>query len=369
MKKILVLSLIFGFFMTSLLFGQPAEETKSKKPYKMNHIFSVAFAYYPGHHKGLGSTGFSPTNYDRLDYKKLAARYPAIDAEADGARNDLGLAMSIELKAYYTFQMEFPAMRANNAMMKGNNIKFKTRANISPVSFEVGPYLELTPIAFLVFEFGSKIGTGWDFSPLNLNGLAINDPTFRFTDNQKAFDATSGVLSTTKMQAKLQFDVGALIPGDWTHFVVVAIQNVEYQYFSGANNNQYWRWEHDAGENQNGFVWYQTYVVGYQMPTAPGYLDMVGMLIETEQKLTGKDDSTMDSGGWGSDFISCAFGPLFNFKFNEHHSLAVIFQFKTARQYTDATMAHRYFEHRSVNTGSPTYVYFDRFALSYTMTY
>ncbi len=285
-----------------IAFPLSAEDRGEKKPgpaksYSINHFFEIDMAYYFAHHWGRNTTRFSSVNYNSVSPRYLERRDARVGADPSGGRDDMGLAFSAQLKAFYTFQMTFPVMKTDNFLMKENNVKFKYQANLSPISFETGPYVEITPIAFLVFEFGSKVGTGWDFAALDVNGLAINEPDFRSHGESTLFKPTPGVVSISKMQATLQFDTGALIEGDWTHVVLAVVENIEYWYFSGARNNQYWRWEHDEGENQNGFRWYQTFVLGYQMPKRPGNLDLVGIIVETDQRITGKYKSTVKSGG------------------------------------------------------------------------
>lgn len=329
----------------------------------LHHLFGIDLAYYPATHKGLNTKNFGEANYKRVTYKDMQTS-PGITH----GRNDLGSPTSIELKAYYTLQMYFPTMRKDNMLMKDNNVKVNVVANLSPVTFETGIYAEWTPLAFLVFDVGTKIGTGWDFPLLGVNGLAINDPNFGYSDSQKMLKGTSGLVSISKMQATLQFDIGAVVPGDWNHVVFAIVQNVEYQHFSAARNNQYWIWEADSGENQNGFVWYQKFLVGYQMPTVKA-IDTIGFLIETEQRITGKNKSKMKDGGWGSDFMEVAFGPLINFQLAPNHKLAILAEFINYRRYTDASMKHRYFENRQIDTNNPTYVQFYRIAFSYRMKY
>lgn len=358
MKKLLLLVLVFAAVDSVHAAKKSTDKTH------FNHIIGFDFAYYPPTNKGLGTTGFAPVTSKATDYKEIESRYPAT---VDGGRNDIGSPMGIEAKLYYTFQTYIPAMRKDNMLMNENNIKINVIGNLSPVSFETGVYAEITPLAFLIFELGTKIGTGWNFPALGLNGLAINDPNFKYSETNKIMAATKGVLSVTKLQTTLQFDVGAVVPGDWNHFIMAIVENVEYQYFSGAKNNQFWRWEHDAGENQNGFMWYQTFLIGYMMPKVP-YLDLVGFLIETEQRVTSKKASTMASGGWGSDFMSVYFGPLLNFEINDKYSITLLGEFTNARQYTDETMGNRYFEKRKINTSSPSYVQFYRIALSFRAT-
>jgi len=99
------------------------------------------------------------------------------------------------------------------------------------------------------------------------------------------------------------------------------------------------------------------------MPKRPGNLDLVGIIVETDQRITGKYKSTVKSGGWGSDFMRTAFGPLFNFVFKDTYTLTFLTEFRTERQYTDDTMGIRYFGHREINKSDSSYVYFYRLAL------
>lgn len=375
MKKNFVL--FITIIITGLLFSLAAQESQenlkaqaqklaqdSGKKFSLRHKFGIDFAYYPGTHGGLGAGGFAPVNYNRITYKDLQSRYPAVQK----GRNDLGSQSAIELKAYYTFQIHIPAMQKNNMLMRDNHVNINVVANMSPVTAETGIYFELTPLAFLVFEFGSKVGTGWDFPLLGINGLAINQPSFAYSEKDKMQKGTAGVISISKAQATLQFDIAAVVPGDWNHFVFAIVQNVEYQYFSAAKNHQFWIWEADKGENQNGFVWYQTFLIGYQMPKVP-VLDTIAFTIETEQRVTGKNTSKMKDGGWGSDFLQTRFGPLIKLDFNKHHSLIVLAQFITKPRFTEQSMGHRYFANRQINKNNTSFVQFDRIALAYRMSY
>jgi len=380
MKKI-ILSFFLVFLSVSLIYAadnkdnpatgdsttnvdKPKKQKNSKFELKQN--FEVDFAYYPGTYKGLGISGFAPVNYGTMTYTDLEAAYPSTVAHG---RKDLGLKTSVELKAYYTLTLKFPVMRMNNALMEGNNIQIKYKLNLSPITVETGAYVRFTPLALLYFTLGTKVATGWNLSFMNLNGLNINDPNFYYTDTVGCFAATPGVLSISEFSAVFQFDLGAIVKGNWTHVIFFAKERVEYQYFSAAGPTDYWRYEHDNGENVNGFMWYQTFVIGYQMPTLPGCIDTVGFMIETEQHVTQKDVSTMASGGWGSDFLLVKFGPMINFKFNKVHNFTVLVEFKNARHFTDETMGNRYFQERKINTADPEYVQFYRIALLYSMDF
>ncbi len=342
--------------------------------YKYVHSAKLDVAYYPATHRGygLGDKSFAHWNYDRLEYDYW-------EPGVTNGRNDVGNSFVMELKAYYKFQMEFPVLQGDGPLTKGNNVKLDFIFNVSPVTADAGVHAHFTPIAFLIFSLGQEISTGWYFPGLDLDGLAVNprdaasSPDMNYADYESFTkhpdnDGFNGILSKTEMGMTFQFDLAAVVPGDWTHVVVVANWNFLYRYYSKSTNEdtRYWRFEHDKGENENGFTLEMTYLLGYQMPKRPARINLVGFIVETDQRLTGMNASKMDDGGWGSDFIEVKFGPMVNFIFGKYHSLTFLAQFKNGRHYTDATFGHRDFRNRQVDTSNPQFVQFDRFALSYS---
>jgi hypothetical protein len=114
--------------------------------------------------------------------------------------------------------------------------------------------------------------------------------------------------------------------------------------------------------NFNGWRLKGSYFLGYQMPLA---LSMAGILLETEGYVGSVASSaTMSDAKWGSDFTYCTFGPVFNFSLGEKSSIAVLPQFKTGIDWTDATTMNKDFATRSYD-GS--YVYFYRVAFDFNL--
>ena len=111
------------------------------------------------------------------------------------------------------------------------------------------------------------------------------------------------------------------------------------------------------------------------MPTTPGYLKMVGIRIENEKRLTGMNKSKMEDGGWGSDFLSTKFGPMFVFEFKGItkddfvYNLIILTEFATKRQYTDETVIFRDFRDRNINKSNDTFVHFWRLAIVFNMKF
>lgn len=185
-----------------------------------------------------------------------------------------------------------------------------------------------TPIAFLVFTAGGKIGTGWDFAPLNVQGSAIyNDTTKKFT--------STNPFQTWMMQfwfdSLFQFDIGAIVPGDWTHVVMLASYKVFYQRLTSAPDGEIWKWQGTA-DYCNGWKYYSSFLLGYQMPLL---LQTVALQCELEGYLGGGNFATRYE-NWNPAFMEIALSPVAILKFNKMHQLTIQARFKSRRSYTEA---------------------------------
>lgn len=312
------------------------------------------FAFYPANQKGYEEEGWVGPSGDTVSADDMKAKHSGIVDEG----RDIGSG-GVEARTTYTYEMKIPMMTGSGPLMSGNNLTARFKGELTPVS--IAPVLEatLTPIAFFNVYAGSYFGTGWTL--MGLNGLALNTP-------DDPYKSESGLVYKFYTGVTFQFDLAAVMPGDWNHVLIMYSPKVEYAAFTGAGDDDPWQYQVDAGENFNGSKWYQTFFLGYQMPAVP-VVDTAGVLVETNQRLTKKDESTMDHGGWGSDFMEVGISPLVNLKFNDNHSLAVLFNFANARDYTDDTVGNEHFYNRKVDKDSDTYWYFKRLAFSYTYTF
>ena len=300
-------------------------------------------AYYPPNLGGYGISGFAPVDFSQVPGNLLLGE------------RDLGSGWGgAEAKAVLSRSWTIPALRGEGAFTSGNSLELKAQAEFSPVSLNAAFSATLTPVAFLKLTGGAAVGTGWNVGFL---GLCLNPPSDTQDYVQQSF---GGAVWRAWGSGTFQFDLAALLPGDWNHVVLVASPSVEYKAYTGAASGQAWLWEADQGMNFNGAKLKATYFLGYQMPLV---LDTVGFLLETEEWIGEvRDYSFMAStGGWGSDFVALNFGPLLNFRLGDKASLAVLVQFKTARKWTDLTTRKRYFGNRDYE-GS--YLYFNRVALN-----
>jgi hypothetical protein len=282
-----------------------------------------------------------------------------VSAGAPGER-DIGYSWgSVDIKAILDRKLVFPAFAGDGPLTKDNNLALDFSGELSPVSLNANFKATLTPIAFFQLAAGGGVGTGWTVGIGGLGsftGMGIND---RGTIEDQNF---GGLIYRAWVQGTLQFDLAAVLPGEWHHVVLVASPMVEYAAYTGAGANTPWIWEDDNAMDFNGWQLYGNYFVGYQMPLA---LDTVGFLFETQGWLGSvRDSSPGSSGGWGSDFVQYTFGPAFDFKISGNSNITILPQFQNGIKWSDGTTRALYFENR-VYAG--TYLYFYRIAFDYSL--
>jgi len=295
-------------------------------------------------HAAVDSSGFAPIDYSV--YNEASATERNVGSTWGGG----------ELKAILDYKLAFPALVGDGPLTSGNNLSLDFAGEVSPVSLNANAQVTLTPIAFLKFAAGVGIGTGWD---IGFIGLAMNNAGVLDIQN------FGGCIYRAWVEGTFQFDLAALMPGDWNHIVVLASPKIQYQAYSRASDSQAWLWEADDGMNFNGLKLTGSYFLGYQMPIA---LETVGLLLQPEGWLGSVRDMAPSDGSkalkWGSDFTYLTFGPLFDLRIDGGSSIAILPQFKTGIKWTDTTTMRLNFQQRVYEA---PFVYFYRVAFDYTL--
>lgn len=349
MKRLNILVLILTMiFITATLSAEEVEHSTS---------IGVDLAYYFPNQSGYGvEGGFLPITYS------------TVGQDTDSTRSLGSTWGGAEFQAKLNHSITVPFLQGENALVSGNNVKFKFNISAAPVAVYSTISAVLTPIAFLNMELGGTVGTGW--SGLGFTGIGNN------VDGEIDTSAFPGVVAEFFTSGTFQFDLAAIVPGDWTHIVTQINGQIKYSMFSTeeAIAGEPWCWLADSGDNLNGWTFNGTYFLGYQMPLT---INLVGFLVTTTQmignnseasSLAGPDGNilTLDDNGWGSDFVEIDFGPVVNFEFNEHHSLTLLIQLKTGIDYSDDTIFFTYYQDR---VAEDTYVKLNRIACSYTYSF
>jgi len=341
----ILMVLLAGLAFPLPAFCQEVERTTS---------LSVEGAYYLPDHKGyeVSNGGLAPISYSpvALDPSFIP---PTVADQGRTLGSSWGPA---EIQVLLNHTIRVPFLVGRGSLTSGNNVSFSITGSLSPVSARLEGEATLTPIAFLNVYAGAMAATGWDIGLFN--GMGLN------ADGSGVPESASlqGAVLKSWIGGTFQFDLAALLPGDWTHVVTLLSPRLQYAWFSGAERGQAWMFEADIGENFNGWKLLGSYFLGYQMPLV---LNTVGVLLQTEQNLGYvRDLSPLAGGGWASDFLLITIAPVLNFKLSERSSLAALFQFRRERLYTSDSMFYAYFENRNY---SGVYWDFYRIAFSYSL--
>lgn len=271
-------------------------------------------------------------------------------------------ATTLEAKVKLVQSVKIPLLAGNNPLTSGNNLNLKGAFELSPVSINGTFDAAFTPVAFLVFSAGAGIGSGWNI-PI-ANGLRINEPekdgTGALTGNRELVGGPfDGAVWYGKAGATFQFDLAAVMPGDWNHVVFQTYHEAKYRALTSASADDSWLYEADSGENRNGLNYYGNYVLGYQMPL---FINMVALLIEEDLYLY----DTANRANWGDDLGRWNIGTIMNFQPTEKLSLALIVQMSTQRKFKDSTGDNDFYQSRVIVDSNPLVLKFYRAAINGT---
>jgi len=280
---------------------------------------------------------------------------------------NVAIAWPLEAKLSVAEIIKVPFLNFNTAFTRGNNIAFKLRADISPVTLEGKFDIVWTPVAFLELYGGASIGSGWSIitnSKLgSIHGLSFNTANATGKTTIIPINFTRAFYSGN-FGGAFQFDLGAIIPTDWTHVIARIDQYFLYRGIIDADLSASWVFQNDDGTNRNGWTYFGSYVLGYQMPLP---LKLIAFQIETKKTLFRGVRAGLDKSDWGEDRFSVVFGPILNFQVTDMFTITLLAQLKTVHTYnsSDDTLFYQY---RTINKSIADKVKFKRVAVIFDVT-
>ena len=257
-----------------------------------------------------------------------------------------------------TQNFKVPLMQFDNPLTKDNNINFKIGAELSPISFEGKFGIVWTPIAFLEFYTESRVGSGWNIK--TLYGLALNKNNAG-KSNYIPLNFSKSIYSFS-FGGAFQFDLGAVIPNDWSHVVFRTDQAALYKAMSGVDSETSWLYQADSGENRNGWKYQASYLIGYKMPI---FLDLIAMKIDVEKKLFASPKG-LDNKVWGENLFLTTFGPIINFNIKKDYNIMLLAQWQTKPLYKGGGEAD-FYPTRVLDTDKKTQVKFYQVGIVFYM--
>ncbi|MBR6154080.1 MAG: hypothetical protein IKQ43_06555 [Treponema sp.] len=300
------------------------EATEESLPYSLS--LTTDFAYYPKSDFITGGTHFSPITgpYD-------------------------GVELATTLNGSYTISTPL----GENMLLKDACVNLCGGLELTPVSIRPKFGVEFVPVPFLILRAGASIGWGWNY--LGLEGVAEYNKVSHEYDTLSTFthpyyDFYAG--------ATFQFDTGALIPGEWSHVLLVASYTMVYTGMAGIDKDTLFEWQCTRTKAQ-GLAYEAQVVLGYQMPLP---LNVVGLMFKSvgyyDGSVYGEFDATFDG-----DFAEISISPVAQFKLGEKDSLSCIFDFSSRRSF-DSEFNSEY-EMLTSNVSGREW-YFKRLAISWT---
>jgi hypothetical protein len=255
-------------------------------------------------------------------------------AEEAGIEDSTDLSFTVsslpEAQLGITQAWTFPMLRGDSFLTEENNLKTALFYSITPVSMNTGLDLTLTPIAFAQIKAGASIGTGWNCAFLDIapNAWGLNKPEAN-GEGIIAGDPFEAAIWAVYGGAVLQFDLGAVIPGDWTHVLFQTYHQINYRANTLAGPDDSWSHENDGGENRNGFNYDGNYVLGYQMPASP-VLKTIAVMGEMKLRLYTEPDND-----FGDELPEWLFSGIANFEITPRLSFAAITQLLLDRNFSN----------------------------------
>ncbi|MDR0638383.1 MAG: hypothetical protein LBG27_05715 [Spirochaetaceae bacterium] len=292
----------------------------------------------------------------------LAAAFPVWAEIEDSTVLSFNVSSLPEAQLALTQAWTFPVLRGSGFLTGGNNLNTALFYNVTPVSMNAGLDLTLTPIAFAQVKAGGSIGTGWNCPLLGIapNAWGLNKPE----------TGESGLIAGEPFEAAiwmlyggavLQFDLGAVIPGNWNHVLVQTYHQINYRANTLAGSGDSWSHENDGGENRNGFNYYSSYVLGYQTPAFPA-LKIVALMAEMKLKLYAEPDNS-----YGDEFPRWLFSGLAGFEITSRINFTAIGQLSLNRNFTNWRYRQDknddvFYKNRVLNKDNPLSLNFYRLA-------
>ena len=283
-------------------------------------------------------------------------------AEKHSSSSELLLQISTlsEAKLGFTQRFSFPFFQGSSPLTEDNNIAFALTAEISPISLNGLAEAVWTPIAFFQLAAGGRIGSGWNINIFGADvyGIGLNraDANGKSENSGSAFD---GLLWKAQGGGAVQFDLAAIVPGDWHHVVFRSYHEINHKGYTRAAKNESWYFENDAGENCNGFNYYGNFLLGYQMPI---FFNFIAFLAEMDLYLydtTGRES-------WGDELLRWTFSGIFGFDITKKFSISATAQFRTQRNFNESNWDDLYYRNRTLDTKDKLRLEFYRVALGLT---
>ena len=280
--------------IVTVLMAFPLIAEEEKNPFSLQ--LTTDFAYYPASEIIPGGDHFS----------RIVGPYSGVEA-------------CTTLNAGYKINTPL----GENWLVKDACVLLGAGFELTPVSVKQKVSVDFQPLPFLIFRAGASLGLGFNY--LGFEGIAEYNPLTR------EYDTLSGITHPYYdlwASATFQFDTGALIPGDWTHVVLLASYTTVYTGVAGLTKSNIFEWQ-CSKYKACGLAYDAQVIIAYQMPIV---LKLAGVMTKFvgyyDGNVYGEFDKTFDG-----DFAEISISPVFQFSFSEKDNVTLLFDFSSRRSF------------------------------------
>ena len=290
--KIALTAAIVLALLASPVFAE--EEIEVNKPFSLN--LTTDMAYYPASEIIPGEDHFSG----------IVGPYSGVEA-------------CTTLNAGYKINTPL----GQHWLVKDAYVLLGAGLELTPVSIKQRVSVEFAPIPLLVLRAGGSLGIGFNY--LGFEGVAEFNP---LTREYETLSSINHPYYDLWVSGTFQFDTGALIPGDWTHVVMLASYTTVYSGLAGLTKSNVFEWQ-CSKYKACGLAYEFQGIIAYQMPIA---LKLAGVMTKFVGYYDGAVYGEFDRNFDGA-FPEISISPVFQFVCGEKDNITLLIDFSSRRSF------------------------------------
>jgi hypothetical protein len=222
----------------------------------------------------------------------------------------------------YTKPLDF----GDNPIFSGANIMCVLGPTLTPITLDTQAGIIFTPSPILNIGLGATAGSGWAIGDSHGIGL-YNQAADKY---EQSLPFTVWRYSFC-LQTNFQFDFGAIFPGEWTHIVITANEQLYYEGNTAAKKYDLWEWtsgiDYVNGFNQSGNV-----MLGYMFPEKK--FRLIGLALAWQSLLDGCDYGIYAK-NFDGDFVNLVLGLQAMIYLNDNNQLAISSSLSSQRAFLE----------------------------------
>ena len=210
-------------------------------------------------------------------------------------------------------------------LFKTSNLLFQTSAELTPVTFRAQQSFIFLPVPFFELQTGFSAGLGWNFG--NIQSL------YEYNKNTNQYEKLStfrNVCLEYFIKAALMFDLGAVLPGDWKHVIMLIDYKAFYRGLTNLADDSIYIWQCSPGLT-NGWQFDSNIILGYQLPLK---LYRVGLITNFRGYLNSSVYEQYNS-NFNGGFTTITFSPFLQINLTRKNTLSIILEISSRRSFKE----------------------------------